>query len=320
MKRKSTMIRSPRILCSIAVVVALPVAAVPVYNGGSGGVAFGVTSYGPPTPGVPTYIPNNINGISDVLTSPGGTFLTANPVIANNIVSSPYVGLPMFLNWVGGGNINGPFGSGSATILGPVVGYGISDPVAGSGSASYGIAHWEATFTDAAGSPGFGSWLSIAGNLPAVGSAGVVALRSHITSVNNTFGSPFIGGYDMPELVLALSRNGPLLYSYVALGGPLGLNAAMLVDAPTGNFRGLAINNIAAAIPAGEIFKVESTLTFYADPAYFDAYFNPDQALIDATGTTLPTDALVSTVPEPGSAVLLGLGVLAVISPLRRRR
>lgn len=306
-----------RVVVAISSFAALSASAVPVFTGGLGGVSFGVAPYGAPVPGVPTYIPNNINFIPDVLTSPGGTFLTANPSIPNNIASTPYIGLPMWAGWVGGGNINGPFGSGYATINGPTIGYGISDPVSGGGSASYGIAHWEANFTDAAGSPGFGSFLSIAGQLPNVGSAGVVALRTRVTSLNNTPGSPFIGGFDMPQLVLALSRNGPLLYSTVFLGGS---GAAMLVDAPSGIFRGLAINNFGLAIPAGEQFKAESTLTFYADPAHFDVYSNIDPDLITATGTTMPSWAMVETVPEPGTVGMMVLGGLALLGFYRCRK
>ncbi|MEJ0091421.1 MAG: hypothetical protein WDM80_16960 [Limisphaerales bacterium] len=77
----------------------------------AGVISFGRHGYGLPQPGIPTYIGNNFSGLNDVLSSPGGTFLTANPVIANNILSIAG-NTPMFGFQIGGGNGNGAFGSG----------------------------------------------------------------------------------------------------------------------------------------------------------------------------------------------------------------
>ena len=304
--------RSP--LALLALLLASSAPAVPVYTGGTGGMAFGVTPYGAPVPGVPTYILNANNGLFDILSSPGGTFLTANPVIPNNIASIGPGVLPGFLTWVGGGNVNGPFGVGSIAISGPTVGFALSDPVPGGGSASYGIGTWSATFNEPVGYAGpFGSFLSIAGSVPAVGNAAVAGLRTHITSANPA--SPFFGGIDLPELVLANSQVAPGVFSWVALGGA---GAAML-NGP-GGFRGLAINNAFLAIPAGDIFTATSTLTIYADPASLNV-FDPlwDPSLIAATGTTLPDFGVVSTVPEPGTGLLLGMGALALLGWRARR-
>ena len=293
---------------------AAPAFAVSIFTGGVGGVAFGVSPYGAPVPGVPTYIPNTFNGRTDILSSPGGTYLTANPVVANNIASFGPGPLPGFGAWIGGGNGWGPFGAGAAVISGPNVQFSLSDPIAGGGSASYGIATWNATFADPAGSPGFGTFLSLAGSVPNVGSAAVAALRTRITSANPA--SPFFGGFEMPQLVLANSQVAPGIFSFVALGGT---GAALLSDI-FGNFRGLAINNFALPIPAGDVFTAQVTLTFYADPAMFYA-LDPltDPALIAATGTTLPNNSLVTTVPEPTAGALVCFGLIGLTRWLKRR-
>ena len=298
--------------------LATSVVAQPVYTAGSGGIAFGVTSYGAPVPGIPTYIPNLNDGRNDILSSPGGTYLTANPVIGNNIVSIGPGLLPGFLTWTGGGNVNGAFGSGTIAITGPNVAFGLTDPIPGGGSASYGIGSWTATYNDAAGYVGsFGTYLSIAGSVPAVGSAAVAALRTYITSANPL--SPFFGGVDLPQLVLADSQVAPGVFSWVALGGAGGTSAAMLNDG-VGGYAGLAINNFLINDPAGDMFTATTTLTIYADPASIDS-FDPSYypALIDATGTTLPDFALETTVPEPGTWALMGLG-LVTFSGWRFRR
>src|SRR5262249_4196077 len=87
----------------IVLAAAAPVRANPIYLGShDGGISFGVSGYGAPVPGVPTYIPNNVTGLTDILSSPGGTFQTANPVIANNIASYLSAGFPFNAFQVGG--------------------------------------------------------------------------------------------------------------------------------------------------------------------------------------------------------------------------
>ncbi len=174
----------------------------PAYNGGNGITSFGVAGYGAPVPGVPTYIPNNFTGLNDILSSPGGTLQTANPVIANNITSYGPVGLPSAYFQIGGGNENGALGAGTVTTTGPGVGFTLADSGPAGGSASYEIASWNANYTAPAGYAGnYGNILSIGGVLPAVGSAAVASLRTVVTSANA--GSPFFGGVTLPQLVLA---------------------------------------------------------------------------------------------------------------------
>jgi len=292
--------------------------AVPVFTGGNGAVSFGVTDYGLPVPGIPTYIPNNFTLLNDVLSSPGGTFLTANPVVGNNIAS--YAGLlPGGAVQIGGGNLNGAFGTGAISITGPKIAFGLTDPIPGGGSASYEIGSWNATFTDAAGSVGnYGTYLSIGGSLPGVGSAAAVSLITEVTSANPA--SPFFGGVALPELVLADSQTAPGVYSWVALGGVGGLSAAIITDPLTSTFRGLAINSFAVAIPAGDVFTVTSTLTAYADPASIDAIL-PDETLLDLIGP-LPDIVVSSGVPEPSSILLtvIATGVLGFVRFGRRMR
>jgi len=304
---------------------AWPAYSVPIFNGvGDGAIVFGVSPVANVVPGVPTYIPNNINGISDVLTSPGGTFKTASPVVANNIQEIPVpppatLPLPVVGFQIGGGNGNGPFGSGSVAVTGPQVFFSLQDVAAG-GSTSYSITHWSANFTETVGGlQNIGSFLSIGGTLPAVDSAAVAALRTHLSSLNPL--SPFFNGglgIDLPQLVLANGRIAPLTYSFVALGGA---GAAMLVDdAAVGTFRGLAINNLAFNIPLGDVIVAENTLTVYADPSQLGD-IAPAADLISMTGTTLPTNSLLF-VPEPGISLLGALGALGlVLRPgVRRRR
>jgi len=278
----------------------------------TGAISFGVTGYGAPVPGVPTYIGNNFSGLNDVLSSPGGTFLTANPVIANNILSIGNT-VPFFGFQVGGGNVNGNFGSGAIGINGPTVAFNISDSGPGGGSASYGIASWNASFTTgAAGVNNFGAFLSIAGSLNAIGQAGVAALRIHISDTGGAFGA---GGVNLGQMVLADSLVGLNTVSFVALGGS---GAAMLTDA-FGNFRGLAIDNV-GALPANDNILATATLTIYADPMSFEGY-DPtfDSALISATGTTLPTSGITAA-PEPTTSLLAAFGGLTLMLLKQFRR
>ena len=272
-------------------------------------ISYGVTDYGAPVPGVPTFIPNNFSGQNDILSSPGGTFLTANPVLANNIASQGFATLPAGSVQVGGGNGNGSFGSGAVSISGPGVGFDLSDPIPGGGSASYEIASWNATYTDPAGYVGsYGSYLSIGGSLPAVGSAAAISLVTEITS--NDPASPFFGGITLPDLVLADAQVSPGVYSWVALGGS---GAAVVTDAVTSTFEGLAINNLAVAIPAGDVFTVTTTMTAYADPATIDTTA-PDLSLLP--DLALPGVVLSASTPEP-SSTMLALIAAAILAAAR---
>src|SRR6185437_3745919 len=108
----------PRLVAAFLLVSA-PAFAGLIENPGSGVIVMGVAPYGgAPNVGGPTYLANNFTGLNDILTSPGlgtlGGYLTASPVIANNIVSFGPAALPMFDTQVGGGNGNGAFGSGAA--------------------------------------------------------------------------------------------------------------------------------------------------------------------------------------------------------------
>ena len=306
------------------------------YNGSANAIiTFGVAPYGAPVPGIPTYIPNNVTLRNDILASPGGTFLTASPDIPHNIISYPLGGpgpIPVgnFLFGIQNGGLNGfgqPFGSSSMFNNGLQVGVAQSDFAPGGGTASYSISSWTANFT---ANPGgipigtpVGNFIAMSGVLPAVASASVISARTFISSPNA--GDPFFGGVDLPQLVLAAAGNG----SFVALGGPAGLNAAVLFGGG-GSYRGLAINSIPlnVAVPAGDILNVTSTVTVYTDPASIDMYvpdlLGADNDLYNLAGAPqLPSVDFLSptnTVPEPASIVLLAGGLVGLGMYRRRVR
>src|SRR5438270_12633370 len=77
------------------------------YSGGNGLLVFGVTNYGGGAQINPAYIPNNFSGINDILSTPGGGFQLANPVVGNNISQFGPGALPGAGFQVGGGNPHG---------------------------------------------------------------------------------------------------------------------------------------------------------------------------------------------------------------------
>lgn len=338
---------------AIPMVLAMPMAAwaVPTFvstagpdgplNTGGGAISFGVAGLGAPiSPGAPTYMLNNFNGRTDILTNPG-IGATANPVIANN--TSSVAGLPwtpptyLFNTQVGGGNVNGPFGSGSAVITGPQFGYTLTDGgTPGGVSTSYELLTWDAQFTEAVGSAAgtIGTYITMGGNVPAVQDLAMIGMRTQL--IGNT-----IGTVELPGLILAIERTGALTYNYLALqdngiGGvtPMPGGYAILVNAPTGDFRALAFNALpdlgavdGLAIPAGETLTARVTVTIYSDPASLDfidalAPENSDllTAAIDSTNTPFPDQFLFTpTAPTPEPSALT-LALLGLLYPLRRRR
>lgn len=313
------------------VLSAAPVHAVSLVAGSdSGAIVFGVSPYGgAPNVGNPTFIGNNVNGRNDVLSSPGlgslAGYLTANPVAANNIaqIAGP---LPGAFQQFAGFNAFGPFGAGAIALTATQVGFGILDTAPGGGSASYGIATWEATFEQlkAPYVGTFGNWLGITGVVSQPGNAAVASLRTYIESANPA--SPFFGGVDLAPLVLAASNNGAPGMNLVARG-----TQALTVGVPAlGLYKGLAINSFNVNIPAGDSFVVKSTLTIYADPASIQSvspltlgsvFNDPGFA-----GFVLPEviasgmDSAPSLpVPEPSSALLLALGMAVCLNRVRRR-
>jgi hypothetical protein len=155
----------------------------------------------------------------------------------------------LFANQVGGSNASGAFGSGAMSNLGTQVGLALADSGPGGGSASYAIGAGNITYT-VAGAPiaagsTYGAYLTMAGSVPLVGNADVLGLRVHISDTAGVFGA---GGTDLPQLVLAISRNGAGAgignYNVVAIGGVAGGNAALILDnGLTGSFRALAVDN-----------------------------------------------------------------------------
>jgi hypothetical protein len=321
-------------LATIGFALTAPSFAAIVYDSGTGVAVFGVAPYnGAPNVGGPTYIANNFTGRNDILTSPGlgtlGGYLTASPIIANNIANFGPAALTVSGSQTGGGNGNGAFGSGLAVETGPTIGFDLADSGPGGGSASYLIGAEDFTYTNMgalipAGTT-YGAYIGIGGVVPLVGNADVASL---IVKVSDTAGVFGVNGTVLPQMVLAISRNGAGSgignYNIVVIGGGAGGNAALILDnGVNGAFRALAVDNAAlpADIPVGDVITVLATLTAFSDPASFDTIL-PGLDLLDLTGP-LPTLGLVSTVtttPEPSPFLLLAGGLFTLgILQVRRR-
>lgn len=326
---------------AVSLATTATVHAITVFNGATGGMSFGVAPLGAPvSPGAPTYLANNFNGRSDILTNPG-IGLTASPSIPNNTLSvGPLAWGPGQFIWGaqnGGGNVNGPFGSGAAIITGPQFNYRLADGgIPGGTSASYEILTWDANFTQLGGAAvgTTGTFITMGGRVPLNQDLAMVSLRTQLLG-------PTIGAVELPGLILAVERTGALTYNALALqdngiGGvtPMGGGWAILINAPTGDFRALAYNVLpdlgaidGLSIPNGEVFTARVTATIYADPAMVGmidplALENSDllAAAIASNNTPFPVDPLFgksSTIPEP-STYCLALVAVAVLG--RRRR
>lgn len=161
------------------------------------------------------------------------------------------------------------------------------------------------------------------GSSLAVGSDVAVSLRTFIDSANPA--SPFFVGFDLPEFVMAIGRIGPVLYAHIERGGAgLRGGAVMVIDDPlAGAYRGLALNNVNIAIPAGDVFVEKSKLTVIADPSTIGSNVDFDD-LVAQTGSSLPDYTLVSSIAAPVPEVdafwmlLAGLGIVGTTA--RRRR
>ncbi|MEI6418818.1 MAG: PEPxxWA-CTERM sorting domain-containing protein [Sphingomonadales bacterium] len=291
----------------LTLAAALPASAGLQYVGGISRTVYGVTPYGGAPQLAPSFIMNNQTGFADILASPGGGYLTANPVVANNILDTGVVGNPFFSFKVGGGNLNGPFGAGQTLVSGVRTAFNLSD-AALCCTASYLISSWTTNLlvTPGGWAGDLGTFLSISGRLRAPSSAVAVSLVSHYY-INNVY-----QGTTTP-LILAMARNG----NFQATG-----NAGAAVVMNGGQFRGLAVNTLPSFLPqAGNVVKVVSTLTAFADPSAVGA-IAPDLSLLP--GVTLPTAlAQVSgTVPEPANWALLiaGFGLMGAMARRRERR
>jgi hypothetical protein len=248
-----------------------------------------------------------------------GGYLTASPIVANNIASIGPLPTPIGLTQIGGGNGAGAFGTGTAFNAGNAATFALSDSGPGGGSASYIIESAIASYTNvgnavAAGTL-YGSYIAIGGAVPLIGNADVASLRVHYTDTAGVFGAV---GTDAPQEVLAISRNGGGVtidnYNIVLLGGVGGGNAGLILDnGVTGSFRALAVDAVPlpAVIPIGDMITATWTLTAYTDPASIDIIdFTPD--LLNLTGP-LPSLTLVdAATPEPGVMVLTLIGLITI--------
>lgn len=321
------LVRRAPVLAAVVVVGLIssePARAALVYTGSNNSViVLGATKYGAGN-GTPQWIHNVNSGLNDILSSPGGTFGVANPVIGNNVAGiGPAAygpGVFQFLTHTGGVSGDGsPFGSGAGVIYGPAASFALTDATpGGGGSASYGIETWNSFYTQTTAYNGtFGTYLAIGGNVGIPGSSAVAAVQTEVTVT--PIGGPATT-YVFAPLILAVANNGALGYSYVALSAANALSgAAIVANRATGAFSGLAIDNYAASFSAGSRIAVTSTLTFYADPASISVS-TPDLSLLP--GLSLPGESFGgSSVPEPSSMIMGGTALLAVsvFGWLRRR-
>ncbi len=232
-----------------------------LYNNGRGDTVYGVAEYGGPPIATPTFIPNNVTLRNDVLTSPGGGFLTADTTIPNNIAQTGLnIPLPLFSYEIGGHNVHGPFGASANLITGPNIGFVLKDFALGGGSASYTISSWTANFT--AGANGFNgpldAFLLVGGGLVggAGGSADAVSL---VTSYSINGAAPTL----FSPLVLAAAGNG----NHNAVGG----RAGIAYGPGNNSFFGFAFDSANVALNAGDTLTAVTTLTAIADPASIES-------------------------------------------------
>lgn len=256
-----------------------------------------------------TYIPNNFNGLTDILTSPGGCYLTADPVIPNNIRESLGI-LPFSYFAAGGRNGFGAFGSAATGISGPAIGFSLTNVNPdGIGAASYTIASWTSTWVENVGYNGaIGAWLAAGGTFGSPVSAGASSLRVRVQSAG-------LGVVDFGKLVLAPRANGPCF----------GING--IVSCAGNAWVGGALTWQNVNIPQNDVLTVFATLTAIADPMQMEIFHLSDldpnflQDLINQQGP-LPGVAQVTgdptLVPEPGTWWMAAAGMAALVT--RRRR
>lgn len=295
-----------------------------IFNNGMGTTVYGATNYGAPTaPGSgPQFIPNNVTGNNDILSTPGNGWQTANPVVQNNVAETLGPGYntptPYFFNWVDTTNGNGfTFGAGTTTVTGPSMVFGLNDTTVGCCTASYMITSTDTNYTvDANGYNGsLGAYLAI-GGINLTGNDASAASLIVDYSIN---GGAFV---PMPEMVLGVNGN---CSDDVSIGGFTG-NTAAEMNAGCGNggnggaFSALSIDNLGNfAFAPGTTIQVIATLTAYSDPSSIDS-ISPDIDLSLLPGVSLPGFDLASAgAPEPGTLFLIGAG-LAGLGLIRRRK
>jgi hypothetical protein len=267
---------------------------------------------------------NNDDGLNDILDSPGGAFGVANNALGNNVAITPDrsygPGSFQFLNWVGGNApLSGaPFGAGRGAIFGPLATFGLTDSaLSGGGTESYGFETWTSHYVQTTNYNGtFGTFLSMGGFLPFVGSTAIAGVQSEVTFTKGGASTTYVLA---PE-VLAIGNTGGGTFTFVALGGgPFG-GAGVAFNPLTGGFSALSIDSYSAKILAGTSISITSTLAFYADPASISS-ISPDLSL--TPGLSLPGLVLGGvSVPEPSTAVMGSTALIALsfVTWLRRRR
>ena len=288
-----------------------PVSADPIFQFGTGSIVYGVAPYGgAPVPGAPTYIGNTFNGLTDILTSPGGGYLTANPIVANNIWQSGINNLPLSLSAAGGNNGFGLFGSANTLVTGPTVGGNLTDSLGGDGVVSYTIASWTSTWVEAVGFNGLiGASIAAGGTFGSAASSGALSLRVRVQSNS-------IGILDLGHAVLAPRATGPCF----------GING--IVNCNGNSFDGGALTSSPVNLLPNEVLTVSATLTAIADGMYFETIVPTAlpgllfQDLVTLYGP-LPSSNLVSStattaVPEPATWLLTAVG-LGLVRLVRRR-
>ncbi|RMH26086.1 MAG: hypothetical protein D6693_07770 [Planctomycetota bacterium] len=278
-------------------------------------MVFGVAPIGgPPNPGGPVFIHNNLTDRFDILSSPGNGWLTADTSLTNNIQENGGP-LPGFAFRVGGGNVNGPFGAGVATIdaFGNV-GFAISDAAPAGGSGSYLIASSITQYQSVGNTVGaVTAALGIAGRLASPLSSLAVSLRIEILDTANVF-----LGVNSPPQVLAVGGG----LNDVALGDFW----ATQFNPLTGDFLGLSIDTTPVLnIPNGDILTVRTTLTAIGDPSTISSLGLDDPLLaplLAQSGATIGDLVLSQSVGAPPIPAPATAAIVATLfaGALRRRR
>ena len=260
-----------------------------------GGISYGVAPYGAPSQPTPIFSFDTNTGFFDILSSPGGGFLTANATAGNNISETGeqnILGSVLEASQLGGTNGLGNFGYGQGDVTNNAIGdVAVSDSGPGGGTLSYGIFNTIDTFKQVGAFNGtIGVVLPIAGVVPFVNSASAASLIETVTDLT----TGVVTG--VPIAAIGIAGNGR-----TSLVGNAG---TALVTRGTA-FSALAVSTTNANFADGDMLQVATVFTVFADPSSLDVT-SIDPSLLEMSGAVLPGEqfAQLTPSPEPGAFLL----------------